>query len=83
MSPVVVADRIDTRVIAMHSTQDPAIPYAELLRLGESIPHAELHTLDTFSHVDLELGGPRDWWDAAGDLRVVWRYVTALLNAQR
>ncbi|MFA9428620.1 alpha/beta fold hydrolase [Egicoccus sp. AB-alg2] len=83
VSPVTVADDIDTRVIAMHSTQDPAIPYAELLRLGDAIPHAELHTLDTFTHVDLALDTPRDWWDAGGDLRVVWTFVTELLEAQR
>ncbi|MFA9445189.1 alpha/beta fold hydrolase [Egicoccus sp. AB-alg6-2] len=82
VSPITVADRIDTRVIAMHSTQDPAIPFAELVRLGHAVPHAELHALDTFSHVDLDLDTPRDWWNAAGDLRVVWRFVAGILDAQ-
>ncbi|GGI04857.1 alpha/beta fold hydrolase [Egicoccus halophilus] len=83
VSPVTVADRIDTPVVAMHSTEDPTIPYSELVRLGHAVPHAELLTLTAFSHVDLNLDGAGDWWAALGDLRVVWRFVAEILAAQR
>jgi pimeloyl-ACP methyl ester carboxylesterase len=81
VSPVTVAHRIDAPVIAMHSTEDPAIPYAELLRLGRSVDHAQLVTLQRFDHVGLELDSPRSWGTAMNDLRQVWRFTTTVLDS--
>jgi hypothetical protein len=77
-----MASAIEAPVVAMHSTDDPAIPYGELPRLGELVPHARLITLDRFEHVDLELDSPRDLLRAGGDLLAVWRFATHVLSAQ-
>lgn len=82
VSPAAVASRIDTPVVAMHSTDDPAVPYGELVRLGEAIPHARLITLESFEHVDLEVESPRDWLQTGGDLLGAWRFATDVLAAQ-
>lgn len=82
LSPTTVADQIDTPVVAMHAADDPTIPYAELLRLGNALPDAELFTLETFTHVDPAVDGPGEWWPALGDLAAVWQFVTEVLASQ-
>lgn len=81
VSPASVADRLTAPVVAMHSTDDPAVPYGELLRLGRAVPHARLLTVDSFSHVDLRATSPSSWLRAADDLRTVLRFATAVLSA--
>lgn len=82
VSPSSVAEAIGAPVVAMHSTDDPAIPYGELPRLGELFPHARLITLDSFEHVDLELDSPRDLLRVGRDLLGVWRFATHVLSSQ-
>lgn len=82
LSPSSVAHRLDLPISAMHSTDDPAVPYGELLRLGEALPHATLVTLDGFSHVDLQASSPRSWVAAVDDLWNVWRFATAIVRSQ-
>lgn len=82
VSPSSVADRLTVPIVAMHSTDDPAIPYGELVRLGTDVPHATRITLDRFLHVDIDLSSPGSWVDAIGDLRRVWRFATMVLDAQ-
>ena len=82
VSPVSVADDLDVPVVAMHSVQDPAIPFGELRRLEEAIPHARIITLERFDHVELDLQGPRDVLEALGDLRRTWRFATHVLAAE-
>jgi pimeloyl-ACP methyl ester carboxylesterase len=83
VSPISVAHRIGVPVLAMHSTQDPAIPYGELLRLGVAVPEAELVTLERFAHVDVDLDSPRRWREALGDLRRVWWFTSETLRLQQ
>ena len=81
VSPVSVAADLDMPVVAMHSVQDPAIPFGELRRLEEALPHAHIITLERFDHVELDLDGPRDVLEALGDLRRTWRFATEVLAA--
>ena len=81
VSPIAVADELDVPVLAMHSVRDPAIPYGELRRLEEAVPHAHIITLERFDHVELDLQGPRDVLEALGDLRRTWRFATEILAA--
>jgi pimeloyl-ACP methyl ester carboxylesterase len=81
-SPSSVADRITAPVIAMHSTDDPAVPYGELLRLAEALPETRVTTVSLFEHVDFEAGSPRDWVGAARDLWSAWGFAGRLLAAQ-
>ncbi len=82
VSPVTVADDLDAPVLAMHSVRDPAIPFGELRRLEEALPHARIITLERFDHVELDLQGPRDVLEALGDLRRTWRFATEVLAAE-
>ena len=54
-SPSQVADQIAVPVLAMHSTDDPLVPYAELIRLEAGMPQAETSTVQLFRHVDFDL----------------------------
>jgi pimeloyl-ACP methyl ester carboxylesterase len=81
VSPATVAEEIEVPVVAIHAVGDPAIPYAELLRLGEAVPHARLVALEHFDHVTVDLDGPGEWLRAAGDLRRTWRFATEVLAA--
>ena len=83
VSPATVADAlVDVPVIAMHSVRDPAIPYGELRRLEQALPHARLVTLERFDHVELDLDGPGDVVEALGDLRRVWHFTTTVLTGR-
>lgn len=82
VSPGSVTDRLESvPIVAMHAVDDPVIPYSELLRLGAALPHAQLITLVSFDHVGLDAPSPRAWLRALGDLRQVWRFSTAVLDA--
>ncbi|HWC32347.1 MAG TPA: alpha/beta hydrolase [Actinomycetota bacterium] len=79
-SPSSVADRIRVPIVAIHSKDDPAVPYGEALRLVRALPDTPLETLGSFRHVDFELGSPRTWGRAAGDLWSTLRFTTWLLE---
>lgn len=81
-SPSSVEDRIEVPVIAMHSTDDPAVPYAEALRLHRALPEARMVTVSSFRHVDFRSAGPGGWGAAASDLWDAWRFASWLLEAQ-
>jgi hypothetical protein len=81
-SPATVAPAIDVRVIAMHSTDDPAVPYGELIRLHRALPEARVVTVGSFRHVDLKGGGPGGPLRLVSDLWDAWRFASWLLEAQ-
>jgi pimeloyl-ACP methyl ester carboxylesterase len=81
-SPASVADRIRVPVVAMHSTDDPAVPYGEALRLKQGLPEARLVTVRSFRHVDLEASGPGGVAALVGDLLDAWTFTTWLLEPQ-
>jgi pimeloyl-ACP methyl ester carboxylesterase len=79
-SPAAVAARITAPVVAMHSRDDPLVPYGELLRLERGLPHAVTRTVSSFMHVDLQAGGSvpaflRDLWE-------VWSFASFVLSVQ-
>ncbi len=67
-SPSQVADQIGVPVLAMHSTDDPLVPYAELIRLQAGMPRAATSTVQLFRHVDFDLASPSGWWSLTPDL---------------
>lgn len=77
-SPSTTIDDLRAPVIALHARNDPAVPYAESLRLTDALPKARLVTLERFSHVDLE-GGLAE---VARDLFQTWRFTSWILSAQ-
>ncbi|HVM28325.1 MAG TPA: hypothetical protein VM433_11745 [Mycobacteriales bacterium] len=80
-SPAAAADRLrDVPVLAAHSRDDPAVPYAELLRMREVLPHATTLTVQSFEHVDLDLEGSP--LDLVRDLRTSWSFVRRVLAVQ-
>jgi pimeloyl-ACP methyl ester carboxylesterase len=81
-SPSSVADRIDVPVVAMHSTDDPAVPYGEALRLEQGIPGTRLVSVEAFRHVDFSVTSPAAWFRASDDLWNAWRFTSWLLAAQ-
>ncbi|MDQ4005820.1 MAG: hypothetical protein M3135_05915 [Actinomycetota bacterium] len=81
-SPSMVAGDIEAPVVAMHSTDDPAVPYAELLRLRAGLPTARTVGVEAFRHVDLRAAGPAAWVTVAGDLIGAWRFASWFLEAQ-
>jgi pimeloyl-ACP methyl ester carboxylesterase len=81
-SPATVAPAIDVPVIAMHSTDDPAVPYGELIRLHRALPEARVVTVGSFRHVDLQGGGPGGPLRLVSDLWEAWRFASWLLEAQ-
>jgi pimeloyl-ACP methyl ester carboxylesterase len=79
-SPAAVADRIRAPVIAMHSMDDPAVPFAEAIRLRRAMPEARMVVVRGFRHVDFTSAGGAS--RAIGDLLRAWRFATWLLAAQ-
>lgn len=80
-SPAAVADGLaDVPVLAAHSRDDPAVPYAELLRLERVLPHSRTVTVDSFDHVDLDAGG--DPVGLVRDLVTAWSFLRGVLAAQ-
>ena len=79
-SPAVVSDRLTVPVLAMHSTGDPAVPFAEILRLENALPQARTIKLSSFRHIDFKgLGAVR----VAPDLLKVWGFATEVLSSRR
>jgi pimeloyl-ACP methyl ester carboxylesterase len=78
-SPSQVADRIRVPVLAMHSTDDPLVPYAELVRFEAGMPAADTMTVEVFRHVDVEARSLGDWLSLIPDLWRVWHFTTWLL----
>lgn len=79
-SPSSVGERVEAPVVAMHSTDDPAVPYGELVRLRRALPAARIVTVSSFRHVDPSTSGGggsvvSDAWDA-------WRFTSWILAAQ-
>ena len=81
-SPSSVAGEITVPVIAMHSIDDPAVPYAEALRLVGGVPGTSLTSVSLFRHVDFEARSFGDWSRAAGDLWSAWLFTGRVLSAQ-
>jgi pimeloyl-ACP methyl ester carboxylesterase len=81
-SPSSVAADITSPVIAMHSIDDPAVPYGEALRLVGALPGTSLATVSLFRHVDFEPDSAGDWSRAAGDLWRAWGFASQLMGAQ-
>ncbi len=77
-SPSTTAARLEAPVIVLHARNDPAVPYAEALRLVDALPDTRLVTVERFDHVDLQ-GGVAE---AAPDLFSVWRFTSWILSAQ-
>lgn len=83
VSPVAVADRLsDIPVLAMHTRDDPVIPYGELLRLGAAVPHARSLTVDSLEHAEFEVSSPGGWVGASDDLVTITRFTGAALRWQ-
>ena len=78
-SPSRVADQITVPVLAMHSIDDPVVPYAELIRLEAGMPQAEISTVRLFRHVDFDPASPSGWWTLTPDMWKVWRLTTWIL----
>jgi hypothetical protein len=79
-SPASVITEIRAPVIAMHSLDDPAVPFAEAVRLSRALPEAELVVVRGFRHVDFSSAGGAS--RALGDLLAAWRFATWLIGAQ-
>jgi hypothetical protein len=79
-SPASVAERIRVPVIALHSVDDPAVPYSEAIRLTTGLPQVRLVTVRSFRHVDLRT--TTGWMGVAADLWDAWRFASWLLDAQ-
>jgi len=55
------------------------VPYAELVRLGESMPDVDTTMVSIFEHVDFDPRSPRDWLAASPDLLRLWSFITWVL----
>jgi fermentation-respiration switch protein FrsA (DUF1100 family) len=78
-SPSRVIDRLNIPVTAMHSIDDPVVPYAEMLRLARARPETETISVSLLSHVDLVTG----WRSLPGDVAGVWRFANRALEGGR
>jgi len=79
LSPARTAHRVDAPLVAMHAVDDPAVPYAEALRLVRDRPDARLLTVELFTHVDF---APASLLAGAPDLWRTWRFAGWVLAAQ-
>lgn len=79
-SPSAVAGDIPGPIVALHSIDDPAVPYAEALRLIRDRPDVELLTVALFDHVDLRPDGPGDLVEVLRDARRTWRFAARVLE---
>ena len=78
-SPATVADRIEAEVVAIHSTDDPVVPFGEALRLEAGLPRVSLEAVSLFSHVNLAGGSMQR---RASDLLATWRFAARILSRQ-
>jgi pimeloyl-ACP methyl ester carboxylesterase len=80
VSPSAVAGRIRAPVVAIHDVDDPAVPYAESLRMARDLPGARVTAVELFQHVDLDTD--RSLRELSGDLLATWRWTRAILAPQ-
>ncbi len=80
LSPVSYAGEVDVPIVLLHSRGDGTVPDGELERLADAFPHARVHTVELFTHVDLR-ARPSQVIALLGDLRTVWRFAVAILSA--
>jgi pimeloyl-ACP methyl ester carboxylesterase len=73
---------LEAPVVAMHSTDDPAVPYGELVRLRRALPEARIVTVSTFRHVDPSSSAPGGWTSKMADAWDAWRFTSWILAAQ-
>ena len=79
-SPSTVAADIVVPVAAVHSTDDPLVPYGELARLQAGLPGARTTTVSLFRHVDVRPASLGEWASFAGDLLRLWSFTTWILE---
>lgn len=77
-SPSTVAGDIGAPVVALHSTDDPVVPYGEGVRLAAGIDGARLVTVSLFRHVDVDGSRVR----AVPDFIRTWRFTSWIMAAQ-
>lgn len=80
LSPVSYAGGIDAPVVLLHASGDETVPDHELRVLADAFPHASVHTVELFTHVDLR-ARPGQVFPLLADLRTVWRFAVAVLRA--
>lgn len=80
LSPAAVAGDVSASVLAVHAADDPAVPYAELLRLEQAFPEARTATVESFRHVDVSGSGDRV--ELLQDLVAAVRFMAAVLRPQ-
>jgi pimeloyl-ACP methyl ester carboxylesterase len=80
VSPARAAPDLAVPIVALHTRDDPVIPYGELARLEVTYSQTEALTLATFDHVGL---GDEDegWWVTVRDLWTTARFVHRILGA--
>jgi acetyl esterase/lipase len=80
VSPARAAPDLVVPIVALHTRDDPVIPYGELARLEIVYAQTEALTLATFDHVGL---GDEDegWWVTVRDLWTTARFVHRVLGA--
>lgn len=81
-SPSSVAGELEVPVAAMHSTDDPAVPYGELIRLRRALPDARVVTVSSFRHVDLSTSSSGGWTSRVSDAWDAWTFTSWVLAAQ-
>lgn len=81
-SPAAVAGDIGAPVVAMHAVDDPAVPYAEGLRLVRAMTDARFVTVESFTHVDVTVEAPADVVRATPDVWRLWRFTGWVLSSQ-
>jgi pimeloyl-ACP methyl ester carboxylesterase len=78
-SPSRVASQIRVPVLALHSIDDPVVPYGELIRLGEAMPGVETIAVGIFQHVNVHRRSAKDWLRALPDLNRLWNFTNWVL----
>jgi pimeloyl-ACP methyl ester carboxylesterase len=81
-SPASVAGDLEVPVVALHSTNDPAVPYGELSRLRAALPEARTLTVSSFRHVDPTSSPSGGWGSYVADAWDAWRFTSWILEAQ-
>lgn len=81
-SPASVEERLEAPVVALHSTNDPAVPYGELVRLRAALPYARTLTVSSFRHVDPSSSPSEGWAPLVADAWDAWRFTSWILEAQ-
>jgi acetyl esterase/lipase len=79
-SPATVATEVLAPVLAVHSFDDPLVPYGELHRLAAGLPGARTMTVRSFRHVDPGSDGSR--LGLLRDLVTSWRFTAQVLAHQ-